>query len=398
MAERTTAPQPTWQVVAMREIAVKLRDRNFLISIGFTLVILIGSFAVQGWLMSRTTAQTIVSTQAQNRQVQEVVKSAQHAADADNAHLELKTITASDEAAAKTQLKSENADVYLKKSASGWQLIGQSDVDTDVEKYVSGAVQKQTVAANAAAAKVDLQKLTAGTSVQTKTLEGGNENRGLATVVGMVFTFLFYFATLLFGMPIAQSVVEEKQSRIVEILASAMPLRHLLAGKILGNAAIAIGQMVLIVGVALVGLSQTKWSSAVGQVAQASGWFLVFFIVGFLVAACLLAVAGSLASRSEDLQTTAQPVIMIIMVAVIVGMAASDVALKIASYVPVVSSVAMPKRLALGEAQWWEALLALGLAVVAALAVTHLATKLYSRSVMHTGGRLTYRQALRARS
>lgn len=390
--------QPTWQIVAVREIAVKLRDRNFLISIGVTLAIIIASFAVQAWLMGRTTTTTVAFTQSQSAQAKSLIQAAEKTAKADGEHVQFEIKQVADEAAAKALVADEQADVYLSKNDKGWSLLGKKSVDGTFEKFVGVAAQQQGLAANAAAAKVDLTKLTAGTSVQTSTLEGDDENRGIATVVGLVFTFLFYFATILFGMPISQSVVEEKQSRIVEILASAMPLRQLLAGKILGNAALAIGQLVLIVGVALIALSRTKWSSAVGQVATASGWFVVFFIAGFLVIACLMAVAGALASRSEDIQSTAQPVMMIIMGAFVIGMAASGTVLKVASYIPVISSVAMPKRLATGEAQWWEALIALVIAVAAAAAVTQFATKLYTRSVMHTGGRMSYRDALKAQA
>lgn len=397
MSARTDAvkAQPTWQVVALREIAVKLRDRNFLISLGVTLLILVASFGFQAWIMGRTSTVTVAIPQAQSAQASQLIKGAQQAADNQDAHIRFDTKTVENESAAKKLVTDESADALLSKGAQGWQLLGKKSVDSDLEKFIGQAAQEQGLAQNAAAAHVDMTKLTAGTTVQSSTLEADDGNRGVAIVAGIVFTVLFYFATLLFGMPIAQSVVEEKQSRIVEILASAMPLRHLLAGKIIGNATIAIVQMVLLVGVALIGLSQTKWSDAVGRVASASGWFMIFFIAGFLVVACLMAVAGALASRSEDIQSTAQPVMMLIMVTFVAGMAASGTVLKVMSYLPVVSSVAMPKRLVAGEAQWWEALIALAIALVTAAAVTQFATTIYSRSVMHTGGRLSYRQALK---
>ena len=73
-------------------------------------------------------------------------------------------------------------------------------------------------------------------------------------ITGIVLGTLFYMVCLMFGMAIAQSVVEEKQSRIVEIIASAIPLRLLLTGKVLGNTVLAFGQMVLFVVAGLIGL------------------------------------------------------------------------------------------------------------------------------------------------
>ena len=115
-------------------------------------------------------------------------------------------------------------------------------------------------------------------------------------------------ASLMFGMTLANSVVEEKQSRIVEIIATAIPVRQLLAGKVLGNTVLAVGQMALYVGVGLVGLAFTDYRGAGPAVVRRSvGWFLVFFLAGFVALACLWAVAGALASRTEDLQSTTTP-------------------------------------------------------------------------------------------
>ena len=387
---------PMWWIVAQREIAVKLRDRNFIISLLATLVILAGTFGLQAWLMNRTSTVNVVTPQAQASEVKKLIDSAQKAADANDAKTKYIVKTAADEAAAKAEVTGDEADAAIFHDKAGWRLVGDKSVPSELEKYVTQVAQSDGIAANAAAQKVDLNKLTAGTSVQTQTLTKDSGDRGVAMVVALIFSFLFYMATMLFGIPIAQSVVEEKQSRIVEILASAMPLRQLMAGKIIGNSLIAIGQLALIVSVALIGMSQTQWKSSVGTVAAASGWFVVFFIAGFLVIACLMAVAGALASRSEDVQTTAQPAMMLIMVTFIVGWVANGMALKVASFVPVVSSVAMPNRLAAGEATWWEALIALVIALAAAALVTRFAARLYTRSVMQTGGRMTMRQAMKA--
>ncbi len=80
----------------------------------------------------------------------------------------------------------------------------------------------------------------------------------------LVFAFLFYLSVLTFGMSIAQSVVEEKQSRVIELLVAALPVRWLLAGKVLGNTVMALGQIVVILGAGLVGATiagQGSWST-----------------------------------------------------------------------------------------------------------------------------------------
>ena len=66
------------------------------------------------------------------------------------------------------------------------------------------------------------------------------------------------------------------------MIAAAVPLRQLLAGKIIGNAVIAVGQMLIYVAVGLVGLSLTDFSFALPALSGAIGWFVVFFLIGFV--------------------------------------------------------------------------------------------------------------------
>ena len=117
---------------------------------------------------------------------------------------------------------------------------------------------------NAAAAGTTVEALEAGSDVSTPpSCAGDAEKAAVADAVGFVFVFLFYFAALVFGMQLASSVIEEKQSRIVEIIAAAIPLRHLLAGKVLGNTALAVIQLLVYLVVGLVGLSFTPYKSYV---------------------------------------------------------------------------------------------------------------------------------------
>ena len=131
---------------------------------------------------------------------------------------------------------------------------------TDVVRAV---VNQQVLSDNAAEVGTTVEALQAGSTVSTDFLRGDAEKAGVAEAVGFVFVFLFYFAALVFGMQLASSVIEEKQSRIVEIIAAAIPVRHLLAGKVLGNTALAVIQLMVYLVVGLVGLSFTSYKSYV---------------------------------------------------------------------------------------------------------------------------------------
>jgi ABC-2 type transport system permease protein len=387
-----TSGQAIWPIVMTREIVVKLRDRNFVIGTLITLVIIGGVLGVQAFFAAKSNEVTAVVTGDGARAVMEQVGGlAQERSD----DMKLTVKDAPDAAAVEAAVRDESADVGLVHTADGWRLVGKTGVKPSMTASVTEVVGDRTLATNAAAAGTTVAVLTAGGTVTPQLLEP-DADEGVKVVVGLIFSFLFYFASIMFGMTIATSVVEEKQSRVVEILASAVPLRQLLAGKVLGNAVLALAQMVLFVGVGLVGMAFTSYAPQVGLVAASAGWFLVFFVAGFAALACLWAVAGSLATRSEDLQSTTPVLTTVLMVAMFVGIFGTGVVQVVGSYVPVVSAISMPQRLLAGEAAWWEPFVSLLVTLAFAAWTMVIGERLYRRSIMHTGRRLGVREALKA--
>ena len=126
-------------------------------------------------------------------------------------------------------------------------------------------------------------------------------------------------------------------------------------------------------------------------------WFLLFFLVGFVALASLYAAAGSMASRSEDVQNTTSPLMYLIMIIyfwVVFSMSNPDgMSAKIGSYVPIASVVFMPVRMLGHRAQWWEAIVSifvtLGFTVFAVLA----GERIYRRSILQTNGRVSFKNA-----
>jgi ABC-2 type transport system permease protein len=315
-----------------------------------------------------------------------------NAADVDD-KVEVTVVELADGVAAKAALREEEVDAWLHPVDGGWELTSESseqDSLTDVTRVV---VRQQVLADNAAGVGSTVAELEAGSSVTTAFLRGDAEKAGVAEAVGFVFVFLFYFAALIFGMQLASSVIEEKQSRIVEIIAAAIPLRHLLAGKVLGNTALAVIQLMVYLAVGLVGLSFTSYKSYVPALSGPTLWFIGFFLAGFVALACLWAVAGSLASRTEDLQATSTPLTMLMLAMFFGGLSLDGRAQAIASFLPPVSAVVMPKRILAGGVAWWEPLVALGLLAVFAALTVWVGERLYRRALLQTGGRVSLRQA-----
>lgn len=380
---------PAWWLVTRREVLAKITDKSFLIGTLVTVAIIIAFMGVQAAMESTTDKYTLAATP----EAVEMARAVEAGASDVVRGVEVEVEVVADADAAKAALADDDVDVWLHPGGDGWVLTWESSEESDLATAVQMIVGQTVVAANADRAGTTLAALNAGAAVTTELLEGDVERAMVADFVGFAFAFLFYLAAMLFGYQLAYSVIEEKQSRIVEIIAAAIPLRHLLAGKILGNTVLALLQMTIYVVVALVGMAFTPYREHIGAISGPAVWFIAFFVAGFIALSCLWAVAGALASRSEDLQATGTPLMMLIMGIFFGAVILDGRAEHIGSFVPPLSAVIMPKRLVTGDAAWWEAVLALGLLGLLTALTVWIGERLYRRALMQSGGRVSLRQA-----
>lgn len=395
-ANRTTPAQTprasargAWRLIAQREILVKLRDKSFIFSTFLTLAIIGASIGWQAWNADRHRDYTIVAVADDAAMADTIATAAEQSGD----NVGITVTRVPDGGAAKAALADGSADGWLHEDGGTWTLTGQREVDDRLEGLTTETVGGVVRAQNAQRAGTDLAAIEKGTEVRTALVVGDQKEQLVAKVVGLAMAFLFYFAALLFGIALATSVVEEKQSRIVEIITASIPVRQLLLGKVVGNVLLAIGQLVLYTTVALVGVSFTPFASTIPAMSSGLLWFVLFFVVGFTVIATLYAVAGALASRTEDVQSTSVPVTMLVMLMFFGAMFLDGAPKTVASFVPPLSAVLMPMRIVEGTAQWWEPVLALALLLGAGLGVVLAAERIYRRALLQTGGKLTVRQA-----
>ena len=381
--------EPAWLLVTRREVVSRITDKSFLIGTALMVAMLVGFIGFTAWQDERTDEVTLAATPDAVAMADVI---AETAPDVDD-KVEIKVLEVDDADAAETALRESEADAWLHPADDGWQLTSESSEQESLTEVTRTVVRQAVLAENATNAGTTVEALEAGSAVSTDFLRGDAEKAAVAQAVGFVFVFLFYFAALIFGMQLASSVIEEKQSRIVEIIAAAIPLRHLLAGKVLGNTALAMIQLLIYLAVGLVGLSFTPYKSFVPALSGPTAWFIGFFFAGFVALACLWAVAGSLASRTEDLQATSTPLTMLMLVMFFGGVSLDGRAQVIASFVPPVSAVVMPKRILAGGVEWWEPLLALGLLAAFAAITVWVGERLYRRALLQTGGRVSLRQA-----
>lgn len=385
----TGRSEPAWLLVTRREVVSRITDKSFLLGTAFMVVLIAGFIGFTAWQENRTDEVTLAATPDAVAMATAVKDGAGAVDDA----VEVTLLEVDDQDAAEAALTDDRADAWLHPVDGGWQLTSESSEQGSLTDVVTAVVRQQVLSDNAAGAGTTVEALEAGSTVTTDFLRGDADKAAVADAVGFVFVFLFYFAALVFGMQLASSVIEEKQSRIVEIIAAAIPLRQLLAGKVLGNTALAVIQLLTYLVVGLVGLSFTSFKSYIPDLTGPTAWFLAFFLAGFVALACLWAVAGSLASRAEDLQSTSTPLTMLMLVMFFGGLSLDGRAQVIASFVPPVSAVVMPKRILAGGVEWWEPLVALGLLAAFAAVTVWVGERLYRRALLQTGGRVSLRQA-----
>lgn len=384
----STRTQAAWRTVLTREIAVKVRDKTFVISTLSTMVIIAAMIVFNAFMADRTTEHDLATSGP---------LAAEAVEQADAAMGDKTTVTGREvqPVEAEDLVRDEEVDAALIHDGDSWSLVADTEIDSDLETAIEQAVSQVTVADNAEDHGTTIEQLSAGSALETTFLSAG-EDRGLATyLLRFAFAFLFYMAALIFGMAIANSVLEEKQNRVVEILATAIPIRELLYGKVLGNCLVAFAQIGLYAAVGLLTANILDVTGEFGWALSASGWFIAFFVVGFGAQASIWAVLGSLASRSEDLQSNTTVITTVLVVAMFAGLFAQGPWLVVASYVPILSSIAMPARVLQEQAMFWEPFAALAVCLVFGWLMLRLGEKVYQRAVFQGGRALTWRQALK---
>jgi ABC-2 type transport system permease protein len=376
-----------WQLVAHREISTKLRDKTFLGSTVFMLIVVLAAVIIPALISGHGGPDKIAVLDDAGAKVVQT-------ADALKGGHSFGVSRVADQAGAERLVSDGDVKAALLPDAGGYVVVGDQQLDSDLQNALREAVVNLGMEQNAGKAGLTPDQLRAGTAVQERLLNPGPLPDLVAEFVNIGLALAFYMTALGFGMMIAQSVVQEKESRVVEILAAAIPIRALLWGKVIGNTVLALSQIVVIATASLIGLLVTDQADILKVIAPVAGWFVVFFVLGFIALAGLWAVAGSLATRQEDLGSTTLPGQMILMIPFFFSVFAGASAKTVASFVPIASSMAMPGRMLTEHVPVWQPLLAILILLVATVGIVRLGARVYERTLLKTGRRLGYREAI----
>jgi ABC-2 type transport system permease protein len=347
-------------LVAKREISARIRDKNFIISSVVILLLLLGSLALQVALDSGT-EESRIGLVGDVPGLEQALQTQGEALEVDVSVVDL-----SDEVAATAAIEAEDVDSALVVRDGEYELLVQESASGSLEAIVQGAVTQLSVAEQLAEAGIsDLDV----PEVPVTALDPDADQDSQRVVAAIIGAGLLYGLLILFGQFIAQGVVEEKSSRVVELLLATMKPWQLLAGKILGLGVLGLAQIVVIAVVGVAGAIAFDVVDIPGDLIGTAVSVVLWFVLAYAFYAAIFAVAASLVSRQEDLGTVLMPTTLVLVAAFVVGIQASanpdGTLARVTSLVPGLSPLVMPVRQAAGEVAAWEVALAVVLMLAA---------------------------------
>jgi ABC-2 type transport system permease protein len=379
------------RLVAAREISSRLRDKAVLISSAVILLLVIGSIALQVVLGSQATTEE-VGVVGDSSTIGAALRAQGTALD-----VQVTVVGLPDEAAARTAVDAGDVDGALIGTGAGPQLLVKGSPDGPLQAVVQGAVTQVALGQQLARAGVDVA---AAPRVDIRSLDPQAQQKQERTIVTLIGVAVLYSLLVLFGQFLAQGVVEEKASRVVELLLATLRPWQLLAGKILGLGLLGLAQIVVIAGVGVAGALAFDVIALPGQLIGTVVILVAWFVLGYALYASVFAAVASLVSRQEDLGTVIMPTTLLLVAGLVIAIqAASNPASTLAtvtSFVPGLSPLVMPVRMAAGQAAAWEVAVAVVLMLVAIALVVRLGGRIYAAALLRTGGKIKLREALAA--
>jgi ABC-2 type transport system permease protein len=379
-------------LVARREFTERVRERSFHISTAISLVILLAVILIpKAFDLGGPDVSHVGLLGPKSAALEPYLA----VTEVDGEPIE--TVSVSGAAAAEQALRDGDLDAVV---VEGRRILSEEDVSDELEAAIQGAsVEARARAAleDAGLDETQAEAILRPPLLATDTLEP--EDEGGDSGVALVAVIVLYGQLFGYAFWVASGVVEEKASRIVEILLAAINARQLLAGKVIG---IGVLGFVQLIGIAAVALAAAIAVDVVDDPGRAIGSVLIalaWFVLGFAFYACLFAVAGATISRVEEVQNATTPLTVVILGSFALSFVAindPDGALaQVASIVPPISAMVMPPRIVAGDVAAWEIGLAVVLMIAATCALVPVAARLYSNAVLRTGGRVRLRDAWR---
>lgn len=224
-----------------------------------------------------------------------------------------------------------------------------------------------------------------------------------------IMIFALYMVILLYGQLVATNVANEKSSRAMEVLVTSAKPTNMMFGKVFASCTAGLIQLLSIFLSAIIfyNLNKSAWGD--NQLIQSFfnipidllGYMVLYFLLGFLIYAFMYGAVGSTANKLEDINTSVMPITFLFIICFFITMFSmqgdqiDSLLMKIASYVPFTSPMAMFTRIAMSNVMWYEILISVLILVGTVIGIGYLSAKIYRVGVLLYGTKIKMTKVLK---
>lgn len=382
-------------LVAGREIRERLRSRMFRV-VTVILLAVVAAAVVIPTIHSRTTQSqrvgVVAGSASLTAELQDLAKSAE---------IRVQVVSEPGLPQARAALSAGHLDMVVDGTARILvnNPISSSDTSAGARyvRDVSLTLGEQRAFAQAGLTPDQAALVARAGPLPVESIQPGKTARTTSEATALLGVILIFIVLTQYLTWILMGVMEEKASRVVEVLLATVRPIQLLAGKVIGIGAVALAQAAALIAFALV-LARAVSSSLVhGTAPLVLAATLVWLVLGYAFYSWIYAAAGSLAERQDQVQSLALPLsapLIFGYIVSLIGVSSGNASLlvKVLAYLPPTAPFAMPTLVGFGEATWWQFLLSAAVSLACTVVVALLAARVYRAAVLQTGGRVRLRE------
>jgi ABC-2 type transport system permease protein len=381
---------PATFLVARREVRMRLRSRVFLGGTTVMAVLVVVGIVAASLLAGRTNP-VRVGFSGGSEALEPSFRATAAALGVPVTVSDIADVTAGE-----AQVTAGTLDVLVIGTSTAPTAVAKDGVPSNVESALSLAAEAARLS-DAGLSPAAIESAMALVPVQL--LQPPNPKDTQNLLASLALGIILWIALGQYGNLVAQGVVEEKATRIMEILLATIPPSRLLAGKVTGIGLVGLLQLTIVGAAALIAVHFTNVAAipALGVTSILADIF--WFLLGFLFYATAYAAVASLVSRQEEVQGAIGPISILQVAGYLLMYAAlpnpNGPLATVCSVLPPFAPILMAVRMAASDVPFWQVGLAAGLTIASIVGLTWLAGRIYSNAAMRIGARVRFMDAFR---
>ena len=384
-------------LVAGREIRERLRGRVFRVVTIVLFVVITAAVVIPTLNAKKTTSRrvgVVAGSASLEAELRDLAKSE---------GLSVHLVDQPDLSQARAALSAGRLDMVV--DGTGKIVVNEPIAATDTSagaryvRAVSAALGAQRAFAQAGLTPQQAAAVARARPLPVESIQPGKKPRTTAEATALIGVILIFVVLTQYLTWTLMGVMEEKSSRVVEVLLATVRPIQLLAGKVIGIGAVALAQAVALVVFALALAAAVGSSLVHGAAPLVVAATLAWLVLGYAFYSWVYAAAGSLAERQDQVQSLALPLSAPLIFGYIVSLigvssGTPSLLLKVLAYVPPTAPFAMPALVGFGAATWWQFLLSVIVTLACTVVVALAAAQVYRTAVLQTGARVRLRELL----